>query len=91
MLSDIDSVTFIGAEKEIISVIKKDIQLTIEAGAKEYIGENYVNEHFADDVAKVRGLYAAMSQAARDRFVEKIAGFDSNTLAFLQNYFTNKD
>ncbi|MDY6315254.1 MAG: S-layer homology domain-containing protein [Clostridia bacterium] len=91
VLSDIDSVTFIGAEKEIISVIKKDIQLTIEAGAKEYIGENYVNEHFADDLAKVRGLYSAMSQAARDRFVEKIAGFDSNTLAFLQNYFMNKD
>lgn len=91
VLSDIDSVTFIGTEKEIISIIKKDIQLTIEAGSKEFIGENYVDEHFADDIAKVRELYSAMSKTARDRFVEKIAGFDSNTLAFLQSYFLSKE
>lgn len=91
VLSDIDSATFVGDEKEIITIIKNDIQLTIEAAGKEFISENYVDEHFAQDIAKVRELYSAMSKTARDRFVEKIAGFDSNTLAFLQSYFLNKE
>lgn len=91
VLAEIESETFIGAEKEIISIVKKDIELTIEAGETEFIDENYVNDHFAEDVTKARGIYTEMSKAAKDRFLEKIAGFDTNTLAFLQGYFIEKE
>ena len=91
VLSDIDSATFLGDEKVIISIIKNDIQLTIDAGSKEFIGENYVDEHFTDDITKVRELYSTMSETARNRFIEKIAGFDTNTLSFLQSYFLSKE
>ena len=88
VLNDINSATFVGKEDEMIGYIKASIEATIAAGESgEKLTDDYVMVHFDSEVKKVKGIYNGMSEEERDAFIMKIAAFDMETLAYLQEYF----
>lgn len=88
VLADISEATFVGKESEMIDYITTSIEATIEAGeAGEKLTDDYVMVHFDEEVSLVRDIYNGMTDAERDAFINKIAAFDMETLAYLQEYF----
>ena len=88
VLDDINSATFPGKQKEMIDYIRTAITATIAAGeAGEKLTDDYVMVNFGEEVSAVKGIYNGMTEAERDAFINKIAAFDMETLAYLQEYF----